>query len=50
MPIASIFNYIGVIVLVVLVLILVVSNIHVVQQSGVVPCKCSRKIPKNLLN
>ena len=33
MPIASIFNYIGVIVLVVLVLILVVSNIHVVQQS-----------------
>ena len=32
MPIASIFNYIGVIVLVVLVLILVVSNIHVVQQ------------------
>ena len=33
MPIASIFNYIGVIVLVVLVLILIVSNIHVVQQS-----------------
>ena len=33
MPITSIFNYIGVIVLVVLVLILVVSNIHVVQQS-----------------
>ena len=33
MPIGTIFNYIGVIVLVVLVLILVVSNIHVVQQS-----------------
>ena len=33
MPIGAIFNYIGVIVLVVLVLILVVSNIHVVQQS-----------------
>ena len=33
MPIASIFNSLGVIVLVVLVLILVVSNIHVVQQS-----------------
>lgn len=34
MPIASIFNYIGVIVLVVLVLILVVSNIHVVQRPA----------------
>ena len=33
MPIGAIFNYIGVIVLVVLVLILIVSNIHVVQQS-----------------
>ena len=33
MPIATIFNYIGVIVLVALVLILIVSNIHVVQKS-----------------
>ena len=33
MPIGSIVNYLGIIALVVLVLILVVSNIHVVQQS-----------------
>ena len=33
MPIGTIFNYIGVIVLVVLVLIIVVSNIHIEQQS-----------------